>query len=157
MMHVPEYARDTTHPRLGTDRTYGDNGAFDLESPEPGWRLAVIATDGTDPLTPEAHGWEHVSVHAYRRGGAQQRTPTWREMCAVKDLFWDGEDVVMQLHPRRSEYVNLHPCTLHLWRHARIPTPPPILVGPLEADEQASERAREHVRATIIELRKQRF
>jgi hypothetical protein len=129
MMHVPEYARDTTHPQLGSDRSYGDNGVFDVESCEPGWRLAIIASDGTDPQVPECRGWEHVSVHAYRRAGAQLRTPTWREMCAVKELFWDAEDVVMQLHPRRSEYVNQHPFVLHLWRHARIPSPPPILVG----------------------------
>ena len=130
IMHVPEFARVTDHPTLATDRTDGDNGAFDLESVEPGWRLAIIASDGTDPSVPECRGWEHVSVHAYRRGGAQQCTPTWREMCAVKDLFWDPEDLVMQLHPRRSAYVNLHPHTLHLWRHADIPEPPAILVGP---------------------------
>jgi hypothetical protein len=61
------------------------------------------------------------------------RTPTWREMSYVKDLCWDGEDVVMQLHPKRSEYVNNHPHVLHLWRpvDAEIPTPPSIFVGVL--------------------------
>jgi hypothetical protein len=50
----------------------------------------------------------------------------------VKRICWDGEDVVMQLHPRESEYVNCHPHVLHLWRHRtrEIPTPPSILVGP---------------------------
>lgn len=54
-------------------------------------------------------------------------------MCQVKDVCWDDEDVVMQLHPRRSQYVNMHPHTLHLWRplEASIPEPPSILVGPL--------------------------
>jgi len=52
-------------------------------------------------------------------------------MAYVKDLCWDDEDVVMQLHPRKSEYVNNHPHVLHLWRprHEMIPTPPSILVG----------------------------
>lgn len=130
--HVPEAARDTTHPILGSDASYGNNGAFHLESPEPGWALALICSDGNDPAVPQADGWEHVSVHAYRNGGSQRRTPTWKEMAHVKDLCWDAEDVVMQLHPKKSEYVNCHPNVLHLWRprHTPIPTPPSELVGP---------------------------
>lgn len=138
--HVPELARNTTHPLLGTTSADGHNGAFDLDSPEPGWRLALICSDGTDAEVPEGHGWEHVSVHAYRARDpllsenrrVQQRTPTWKEMSYVKRLLWDGDDVVMQLHPRESEYVNCHPHVLHLWRHRtrEIPTPPAILVGP---------------------------
>ena len=105
---------------------------FRLDSPEPGWQLALICSDGTDPAAPIADGWEHVSIHAYRSGGSVQRTPTWKEMCYVKDLCWDPEDVVMQLHPKKSEYVNCHKHVLHLWRptNAVIPTPPSELVGP---------------------------
>lgn len=70
-------------------------------------------------------GWEHVSV------STAARCPTWDEMCFVKSLFWGPEDVVMQLHPKESEYVNKHPHCLHLWRPigADIPTPPRIMVG----------------------------
>jgi hypothetical protein len=52
-------------------------------------------------------------------------------MCFVKDLFWDDEDCVMQLHPKKSEYVNNSPFCLHLWRpiNAIIPTPPHEMVG----------------------------
>jgi len=80
--------------------------------------LTVLFSDGL--------GWEHVSVST--RG----RPPNWEEMCAVKNLFWDPDDVVMQLHPARAEYVNLHPHCLHLWRPSSgvsIPTPPRELVG----------------------------
>src|SRR6185436_2479238 len=121
--HLPESARNRTHPRLGTTSADGNNGAFHIDSPEPGWTLALIASDG--------EGWEHVSVHAYRRNGNQQRTPSWKEMNHVKDTCWDDEDVVMQLHPRKSEYVNNDPHVLHLWRPtlAAIPTPPSIFVG----------------------------
>lgn len=154
--HVPTLARVTSGP-MGTDATYGNNGAFDLDSPEPGWRLALICSDGSDPDVPEAEGWEHVSVHAYRGGdlkhyvhhsfleGAlpyttgrkehQTRTPTWKEMTYVKRLCWDAEDVAIQYHPRESEYVNCHPHVLHLWRTTTqaIPTPPSMCVGPLAA------------------------
>lgn len=96
--------------------------------------LALIASDGTEPEVPAGLGWEHVSVHAYRgtlERARQLRTPTWREMVFVKDLCWDGEDVVMQLHPRKSAYINNHPHVLHLWRSRdqAIPEPPSILVG----------------------------
>ncbi len=132
MFHVPERSRNTWHPLLATTAEDGNNGAFDLESCELGWRLALIVSDGADPTIPEK--WEHVSIHAYRELATrtQERTPTWKEMCFVKRLCWDGEDVVMQLHPRESEYVNCHPHTLHLWRplNATIPEPPAIFVGP---------------------------
>ena len=126
--HVPELARDTTHPRLGTTSADGNNGAFSIESPEPGWRLFLIISDGGD--------WEHVSVHARQRG--KVRTPRWREMAYVKQLCWDDEDVVVQFHPRKSEYVNCHPHVLHLWRptEAVIPTPPSEFVGPLPDDAE---------------------
>lgn len=144
MFHVPELARDTTHPMLATTAADGNNGAFHLESPEPGWRLALIASDGSDVPDVADWQWEHVSVHAYRPGKPQpegftissrrpaMRTPTWVEMAYVKRLCWDAEDVVVQFHPRESQYVNCHPHVLHLWRpkNQEFPTPPSILVGP---------------------------
>ena len=129
-MRVPEEARVTTGV-MRSDSSYGCNGCFMIQSPEPGWGLLIIASDGGDGEVPEADGWEHVSVHcANSRGRA--RTPSWREMTFVKDIFWEPEDVVMQLHPRRSQYVNCHPHTLHLWRSRTqpIPEPPAVLVGP---------------------------
>lgn len=55
-------------------------------------------------------GMEHVSVELYAR-----RLPTWEEMCEVKDIFWNDEEEVVQIHPKKSEYVNLTEA-LHLWR-----------------------------------------
>jgi len=79
--------------------------------------LTIIFSDGL--------GWEHVSV------STPGRCPNWVEMCFVKHLFWSVDDVVMQLHPAASEYVNNHPHCLHLWRPQgiAIPTPPRALVG----------------------------
>jgi len=83
-------------------------------------RVRIIASDGC--------GWQHVSVSLI---GKPHTTPRWQLMCAIKDLFWDAEDVVMQLHPKKSEYVNRHPGCLHLWRPTdqAIPTPPKYFVG----------------------------
>lgn len=133
MFHVPERAR-IVEGVMASDSSYGNNGAFLVESPEPAWALFLICSDGKDPYedaTAEMRAWEHVSVSA-RRGVTKMRIPTWKEMCQVKDLCWDKEDVVVQFHPRESEYVNYNPFVLHLWRHKELvfPTPPAILVGP---------------------------
>lgn len=134
MFHVPELSRGgpMTHRALHGTRHDGNNGAFDLESLEPGWRLACVASDG--------EGWEHVSVRAYNQLRTKQRCPTWKEMSYIKRRFWDGEDVVMQLHPREAEYVNCHPFVLHLWRptSVAIPTPPAELVGPLNVHRESA-------------------
>lgn len=127
MFHVPELSRGSrmVHAALAGTASDGNNGSFDLPSPEPGWRLACLASDG--------EGWEHVSIHAY--SDRRQRVPTWKEMTYAKRLFWDSDDVVMQLHPKESDYVNCHPFVLHLWRPIAqvIPHPPVWMVGPLSA------------------------
>ena len=50
---------------------------------------------------------------------------------AVKDLFWNETECVVQYHPPKADYVNNHPHCLHLWGRAdgNIPRPPAILVG----------------------------
>jgi hypothetical protein len=63
--------------------------------------------------------FEHVSV------SLGHRCPTWDEMCKVKDLFWDEDDVVVQYHPAKSEYVNLSKTCLHLWRWTKGQFPQP--------------------------------
>lgn len=122
--HVPEASRWVRAPvGYGSSSADGNNGVFRLPSPAPGWLLLVVASD--------QEGWEHASVHAARQTGkATMRTPSWDEMCFIKDTFWDAGDVVMQLHPTRQEYVNEHPHTLHLWRPIgqTIPLPPRAMV-----------------------------
>lgn len=80
-----------------------------------GRELAIISS-GVD----EEYGWEHVSV------STKHRIPNWQEMCWVKDLFWEKDEVVIQYHPAEANYVNHHPNCLHLWRPLReaLPMPP---------------------------------
>ncbi len=105
MFHVPNKYR-TKHPQghtLYSDESYGNAGAFIVPIPLAG-SLFCIASDGM--------GFDHVSV----KPEIKKRTPTWGEMQFIKDMFWDGEDAVMQLHPPESTYVNCHKFVLHLWR-----------------------------------------
>lgn len=100
----------------------GANGAFIIKGPTKEI-LRIIACDGTDP---DALEWEHVSI------SCGSRPPFWSEMCFVKNLFWEEEECVIQFHPPKSQYVNCHPFTLHLWRHTKnnFPTPSTHLIGP---------------------------
>jgi len=115
MFHIPEKHRIKVGP-LKSNSEYGNNGAFQFYF--NGIQFRVIASDG--------ELWEHVSVSLNVR-----RTPTWAEMCHVKNLFWDSDDCVVQYHPPKSEYVNNHTYCLHLWRPigAEIQRPPSYMVG----------------------------
>lgn len=88
--------------------------------------LAAKSRDGFMVIASWGMGWEHVSV------SRQNRTPTWEEMCRVKDLFWDAEECVVQYHPPKSDYRNLHKYCLHLWKplEVEIPRPPAFTVAP---------------------------
>lgn len=91
------------HPTLG----WGDDngGYFCLNN------LRIIAGNGD--------GWDHVSV------SLPDRCPTWGEMCKVKSLFFDKDEMVIQYHPPEKDYINIHEHVLHLWRphddHVRLP------------------------------------
>lgn len=110
----------------------GNRGAFRIPHPlkPTELQLLVIADPGTIDETgaplPLDLQWEHVSVQvADPLGGGVKRTPTWSEMCLVKGMFWDREDTVIQLHPPRSRYVDVHPYVLHLWRKVGFEQPLP--------------------------------
>lgn len=101
-------------------------GAFQV--PFNGILLRVIATDGTDgELDTE---WEHVSVHAFDPVFKKQRTPTWAEMCEVKRLFWEPDEVVIEIHVAEKDWISIHDHVLHLWRPTKqtLPLPPKICV-----------------------------
>lgn len=59
----------------------------------------------------DEEGWEHVSVAPFGN-----RVPSWEDMCRVKDVFWGEEEEVLQIHPKKSEYVNIKENCLHLWK-----------------------------------------
>lgn len=80
-------------------------GAFHI------WGLFIISS-GPCEAGDATGGWEHVSV------SLPKRTPTWAEMCFVKDLFFEEGETVIQLHPPKSQHINIHEFCLHLWRNA---------------------------------------
>lgn len=55
-------------------------------------------------------GWDHVSV------STEHRCPLWNEMAYIKDIFFYEEECVIQYHPPKSRYVNVHPYCLHMWK-----------------------------------------
>ena len=98
----------------------GDSGSGAFKVFVKGKSFFCIASNGG--------GWEHVSVSP---GSANRKQcPTWDEMCAIKDMFFEADETVVQYHPPKSDYVNIHPYCLHLWRplNAEIQRPPVIYV-----------------------------
>lgn len=67
---------------------------------------------GTVIASRNEDGWEHVSIRLFKT-----KLPTWADMCEVKDIFWEDEEQVVQIHPRKSQYVNIVEA-FHLWRPA---------------------------------------
>jgi len=92
------------------------NGAFVIQ--HHGILLKVLAACGK--------GWDHVSV------STPHRIPTWPEMDFIKRLFFEDDEVAMQLHVTPKDHINNHPFVLHLWRPRSklrsIPLPPKELV-----------------------------
>ena len=95
-----------------------------------GWRGTIIASWGC--------GWDHVSVAPAK----SNYTPTWDDMCAIKDLFFKDDEAVIQIHPPKSEYINIKENCLHLWRRndADMVLPPSWMVGLKEGQTMADVR-----------------
>ena len=115
-----EAGRVRTGP-LASDPAWGPYGKFYV--PGPCGRVLTIVASGAQYA--DAQGWEHVSV------SLPNRCPNWPEMCFVKDLFWDENEVVVQFHPAKNNYVNNHAFCLHLWKDTQedFRLPPSELVG----------------------------
>jgi len=103
-----------------SDASYGTCGAFRIQGP-CGAELLILAGEAS---LEEAKNWEHVSV------SIERRCPNWTEMCFVKDLFWDEDELVIQFHPPKAKNINNHPHCLHLWkcRDGHVRLPPALLV-----------------------------
>jgi len=95
-----EIHRDTKSPFVSKK---GDSfGCFTVQAEDGTLNIMIMSND------PE---WEHAVVTRI------DKIPSWEEMCLVKKLYW-GEDVtVIQFHPRKKDYWNIHPYSLHMWKH----------------------------------------
>lgn len=113
------------NPRIKIDTITSDgfHGIVSL----PLWHGSVIGSTGA--------GWEHVSVVPLNK----RMTPSWDDMCKIKDWFWNDDEAVIQIHPPKDQYVNnLNNC-LHLWRctYKAMVLPPSCLVGIRKGQTQA--------------------
>lgn len=71
--------------------------------------------------------WDHVSISP----ADIKLTPSWDDMCLIKDIFFKEDEAVIQIHPPKAEYVNQMPNCLHLWRwnEGEMTLPPSWMVG----------------------------
>ena len=88
-------------------------------------------------------GWEHLSV------STPSKTPTWDQMCKMKEIFWKDDETCIEYHPAKDQYVNMHSHCLHIWRPViddnflnepeskeQFPVPPHFLVGFRDDEEK---------------------
>lgn len=118
-----------SEPRLHIGEINNDGFAGEISLPL--WRGSVICSTGA--------GWEHVSVSPYQH----RITPSWDDMCRIKDIFWNDNEAVIQIHPAKKDYVNNLRNCLHLWRctYRDMVLPPSILVGIRNGQTQAEINA----------------
>lgn len=111
LKHLEKYRQ----PMMGM---MGDeyNGMFELQLKSCGVWFKVIASNGLD--------WDHISV------STEARCPRWEEMHLIKQMFFENDEIAIEIHPSEEEYVNMHPYCLHMWRSQKleIPMPPKFMV-----------------------------
>ena len=125
------------NPRLRNIESYPSG--IHAEIHVGGWEGSIIFTNNA--------GWEHCSIAPY----AKRIIPDWDSMCEIKKIFWEDEEAVIQVHPRKSEYVNNLVNCLHLWRctYKDMVLPPSCLVGIKEG--QTMKEAHEDIRKAYKE------
>jgi hypothetical protein len=57
----------------------------------------------------DGKAWLHVSI-SYK-----DRLPSWEKLREIKDIFVGKDRTALQVLPKESKYVNMHPYCLHLW------------------------------------------
>lgn len=101
-----------------------------------GWQGTVQVSWGA--------GWDHVSVSPQKK----KYTPSWDDMCAIKEVFFKDDEAVIQIHPPKDEYIcNVSNC-LHLWRanDKEMVLPPSFMVGlkPGQTEEEVMKEAKKY-------------
>lgn len=59
--------------------------------------------------------WIHLSI------SRAKRLPSWEDLVDAKESLLGTDCEAIQVIPKRSEYVNLHPFCLHLWKKEESP------------------------------------
>ena len=73
------------NPKLRNIELSMDGGRADIHI--GGWDGSVIWSNGA--------GWEHCSISPY----AKRIIPSWSDMCQLKDVFFNDDESVIQIHP----------------------------------------------------------
>ena len=126
---MKEFKQIMSNPRLtlGMKGMDGFRGTISM----PTWIGSFICSHGG--------GWDHVSVAPYKKNVM----PTWNDMCMIKDVFWNDDEAVIEIHPQKSEYVNNLDNCLHLWScyYREMVLPPSCFVGYKEGQTKSELNA----------------
>lgn len=114
---MKDFAEIKANKRINVDMD-GEDGFHGTIS-MPTWIGSVICSHGG--------GWNHVSISPFKKN----KLPTWDDMCLIKDIFWNDDETVIQVHPPKDQYVNNKENCLHLWEcyYKEMVLPPSCFVG----------------------------
>ncbi len=82
-------------------------------------RLMVLVNEGKF----DNELWRHVSL------SYPNKIPKWKDLREVKDIFIGKDKKAIQVFPKESEYVNIHPYVLHLWANLERDPLPDFTMG----------------------------
>lgn len=89
----------------GVPRPHGSDGWSLLHS--NGIQSIVITCASRDGIE-----WIHASMTGIND------TPSYAKMCELHRAVWGDRGYSYEIHPPRSQHVNIHPYALHLWGRA---------------------------------------
>lgn len=126
--HINKFRKKFLGTPWNSNDAMGMNGCFDIQIGHATFAECIVSNGACDEAKRLGLDWEHVSVKIRQAG--KLRLATWKEMCKVKDLFWKDDEAVVQIHPKKADYVNTHKFVLHLWRptDGNLRLPPKICV-----------------------------
>lgn len=104
------------YTRTGWQRTDVPALVRQLSPDVRGYRKQVGAGCTLNVFVGTEDGVWHLSIAHYPSEGPNARLPTWEEIRDARYEFCPPELVMAILLPPRSEYVNAHETTMHLWQ-----------------------------------------
>lgn len=86
------------------------------------YNISIIQTNDWKRIQVSLLNWWHQQLKVF---------PTWDEMCAIKDIFFNDDEAIIEIHPSDEYKIYEKDYTIDLWKplNKELPLPNPDLVG----------------------------
>lgn len=94
-------------------------------------KFIIPFENGTFEVTASNYmGWDHISIVVITKNG-MARIAASEEIERLKKMFF-GDEVTIEVHPKKKDYINIDEVMLHVWRPLGKDLPLPPAVNHLE-------------------------